>query len=205
MKSKIVKREEAEIRQENYNLLTPQQKLRKLDQKFGKDQGAQKERTQLLKIIDGSPEKRKRQEIKPYSDFEKTAKVLDWKRLGKQRVEAKQILDTISALKQNNLYIITKTGKRRKRGWTTHPAVLMWVRYEDCLRMYHNIIICEWIDRGYNNNMKFESISRSIIRPYWLGDGRFHASHRSNLLRKNYEWYSQFGWTEPNNLEYIWP
>lgn len=33
----------------------------------------------------------------------------------------------------------------------------------------------------------------------------FHASHRSNLLRKDPVWYSQFNWTEPNNLPYVWP
>lgn len=27
---------------------------------------------------------------------------------------------------------------------------------------------------------------------------------RSNLLRKDYEYYKQFGWTEPINLPYIW-
>jgi len=31
-----------------------------------------------------------------------------------------------------------------------------------------------------------------------------HASHRSNLLRKNFEFYSKFGWKEPDNLPYIW-
>jgi hypothetical protein len=41
--------------------------------------------------------------------------------------------------------------------------------------------------------------------PPWLGDEAFHASHRSNLLRKNPEWYGQFGWTEPDDLPYVWP
>ena len=41
--------------------------------------------------------------------------------------------------------------------------------------------------------------------PKWLGNKKFHASHRSNLLRKDREWYSQFGWTEPDDLPYIWP
>jgi geranylgeranyl diphosphate synthase type I len=39
----------------------------------------------------------------------------------------------------------------------------------------------------------------------WLGDKKFHASHRSNLLRKDSKYYSQFKWSEPNNLEYVWP
>lgn len=32
-----------------------------------------------------------------------------------------------------------------------------------------------------------------------------HASHRSNLLRKEPEHYTQFGWTEPPDLAYVWP
>lgn len=32
-----------------------------------------------------------------------------------------------------------------------------------------------------------------------------HASHRSNLLRKEPEYYTQFGWTEPPDLPYVWP
>ena len=32
-----------------------------------------------------------------------------------------------------------------------------------------------------------------------------HASHRSNLLRKDPEHYMQFGWTEPPDLPYVWP
>ena len=41
--------------------------------------------------------------------------------------------------------------------------------------------------------------------PYWFGNEKINASHRSNLLRKNPEFYGKYGWTEPDNLEYIWP
>ena len=41
--------------------------------------------------------------------------------------------------------------------------------------------------------------------PSWLGDLDFHASHRSNLLRKDPEWYGQFGWNDPHDLPYVWP
>lgn len=44
-----------------------------------------------------------------------------------------------------------------------------------------------------------------VLMPTWLGDPAFHASHRSNLLRKDFLHYAQFGWTEPPNLEYVWP
>ena len=51
--------------------------------------------------------------------------------------------------------------------------------------------------------MKFKN--QKTIDPPWLGNEKFHAAHRSNLLRKNPVWYDKFGWREPNNLPYVWP
>jgi hypothetical protein len=53
--------------------------------------------------------------------------------------------------------------------------------------------------------MKTYEIPEDVTLPHWLGREDFHASHRSNLIRKDPIWYGQFGWTEPNNIEYIWP
>lgn len=126
----------------------------------------------------------------PYPSFIKSAECLDYRRLGKQRVEAKQILDTL------------KYGSR----WKNHPAVKMWEGYEEALALYHDIIISEWIRRGYNNNMQYNwGYSIQTIMPHWFGNYDFHASHRSNLLRKNYEFYSKYGWKEPDTLDYVWP
>lgn len=47
MRSKSNKKEEAIIRQQEYNKLTIDQKRAKLDEKFGKGLGAKKERTKL--------------------------------------------------------------------------------------------------------------------------------------------------------------
>ena len=141
----------------------------------------------------------------PYYDFYKVSQCLDYRRLNKQRVEAKQILNCLNAIKTNDLFIIDKNGKRRKRGWLNHPAVLMWKGFEDTLKLYHNIMIQEWIKRGYNNTMPLLQGKTKFQLPKWLGDKNLHASHRSNLLRKDYNFYSKFGWHEPSNMEYIWP
>lgn len=53
----------------------------------------------------------------PHEDFEKSAQSLDYRRLGKQRVEAMQIYNCL--LKPTR--------------WKNHPAVLMWSGYEDAL------------------------------------------------------------------------
>ena len=45
---------------------------------------------------------------------------------------------------------------------------------------------------------------RNFDMPDWIGDERIHKSHRSNLLRKDGEFYKQYGWTEPTDIEYHW-
>jgi len=126
----------------------------------------------------------------PYPSFEKSAKALDYKRLGKQRLEAKQILN---ALMPNS------TSR-----WRNHPAVKMWKGYEKALKLYYNEMVKEWIRRGYKNSMSLYEVS-DVILPHWLGNSEFHSSHRSNLLRKNYDFYCQYGWIENLSKPYIWP
>lgn len=125
----------------------------------------------------------------PYASFVDTVQCLDWRRLGKQRVEARQILNTLRGL---------------TNGWSNHPAVKMWKGYEPALATYMNCCINEWCRRGYNNNMLLEPV-KDYILPDWIGWDDFHASHRSNLLRKDLIYYGRFGWSESNNLPYIWP
>jgi len=134
----------------------------------------------------------------PYSDFNLTTKCLDYKRLGKQRVEAYQIAACLLGWK-------TKSGKSYS-GWKNHPACKMWKGYELALLHYMNVCIQEWVARGYKNNMEIADwiYLKEIIMPPWLGDERMHSSHRSNLLRKNFEFYSKFGWKEEIDIPYVW-
>lgn len=136
----------------------------------------------------------------PYPDFQQSVACLDQKRLGKQRVEAHQILSVLDCKQK----CITRKPDGRKIGWLNHPAVLMWVGYEMALQMYANACVKEWINQGHNNNYLFFPVLEAPMPP-WFGDPTFHASHRSNLLRKNLKHYSQFGWSEPDDLPYVWP
>ena len=52
-KEKDRKREEAKVRQAEHDKLTPQQKIDKLDKRFGKGLGAKKERVKLSKLLEG--------------------------------------------------------------------------------------------------------------------------------------------------------
>jgi hypothetical protein len=131
----------------------------------------------------------------PYADFSKSAQCLDYRRLGKQRVEAWQIY---LALTQKNY------------GWKNHPIVKMWKGYELALLWYGLFICIEWKLRGYKDTMleRFDNElwkkRDMIIYPKWLGNKKFHSAMRSNLLRKDKKYYSQFGWKEKNNLPYYW-
>ena len=128
----------------------------------------------------------------PYPNIEKSLKVLDNQRLGKQRVEAYQILNIL-------------TGRTKTKGWRNHPAVKMWKGHVNALKLYFNKSVEEWVSRGYKNNMKLERIRGRIVFPKWFENRKFHSSHRSNLLRKDKKHYGKFGWKEPNNLDYVWP
>lgn len=128
----------------------------------------------------------------PYPDFEASAAALDSRRLGKQRVEAHQILRILR-------------GEYAGRGWRHHPAVAMWRGYEDALGVYMNAMITEWMRRGYKNTMALYPVPSSPEMPPWLGDAGLHAAYRSNLLRKAPDFYCQYGWTEPPDLPYVWP
>ncbi len=123
----------------------------------------------------------------PYRNFSKSAKTLDYRRLGKQRVEAKQILNAI----------------RNGGGWRHHPIVRLWTNYTDALCEYYDCMVIEWRHRGYVNTMPLIDLAPSIVYPPWLTDD-FIRAHRSNLLRKDPVYYGQFGWDVPSDLPYIW-
>lgn len=128
----------------------------------------------------------------PFEDFAKSAKVLDNKRLGKQRVEAWQILNTL-------------TGK--SAGWANHPATKMWQYKEWYLADYGVQICLEWVDRGFNDTLLERFISArhnlkySTATPWWLGFKPLHISHQSNLVRKDPEHYK---FKVKATLPYIW-
>jgi pyrimidine dimer DNA glycosylase len=130
----------------------------------------------------------------PLPDFALSAGCLDDARLGKQRVEAFQIVRTLDG--------VTK-------GWRNHPAVRMWRGHEAALLEYGAQVCAEWVRRGNADTVgeKLGAHARTgpVELPPWFGDDAFHASHRSNLIRKDPAWYRSFGWTEPDDLPYVWP
>ena len=127
----------------------------------------------------------------PYPDFTRSAQVLDYRRLGKQRVEAWQILQALLGL---------------TKGWVNHPASQLWRGHEKALCEYGIAICDEWISRGYKDTLrpKFIALHADLPAtglPEWWGDQAIHRSHQSNLKRKDSDHYS-FDITD--DLPYVW-
>jgi hypothetical protein len=132
----------------------------------------------------------------PYLDFKRSLESLDNKRLGKQRVEAYQIISAITGRPKKN-------GQPYK-GWLNHPCSVMWRNYVNALKQYYNDCIDVWKSRGFKNTMEYETIEGEFILPHWLGCEEFHSSHRANLLRKDFDYYSKHRWTENSEDPYVW-
>lgn len=131
----------------------------------------------------------------PYPDFAESARVLDRQRLGKQRVECKQILMALT---------------NPVAGWKHHPATKMWRGYESSLCDYASAVCIEWLTRGYQDSLlEYFRVARAHLPehgdPHWLGEAQLHTSHRSNLLRKMPEHYRQFWPSDPDDIPYWWP
>lgn len=144
----------------------------------------------------------------PHPDFRASARTLDVRRLGKQRVEAIQVLRGL---------IVPGYG------WRNHPAVRMWAGYEEALVRYGLEVCALWSGRGYRDTCAATLVTdlaafrpgpppRSQTRlrkagelPPWLGDPAFHRSHQSALLRKDPTTYAPLFPGVPDDLPYIWP
>ena len=159
----------------------------------------------------------------PYPHVIQSLEVLDDKRLGKQRVEAYQILLAIYNLGP----VYDDSGrntigfKPRESRWSNHPAVRMW-RDFDCGLTAYALASCKiWTEREFRDSLhstisrlhaevhgddhRCNPMSRDIY-PDWWGNEDLHRSHRSNLLRKFPEHYAPiFEDDLPDNLEYVWP
>lgn len=130
----------------------------------------------------------------PHASFARSAWSLDNRRLGKQRVEAWQVLRAITD---------------PDYGWQHHPAVNMWRGHEDALALYGETITYTWILRGFKDSLLDNFTSRRVddepTLPSWIGDPEFHRSHQSNLIRKMPDHYGPQFPDVPDDLPYVWP
>jgi len=126
----------------------------------------------------------------PYNDVQKCVSALDPKRLGNQ-------------IYRECLTII-------RGGWPNHPCSKIWANHKHALSQYALAGLDELKKRGrfYPHHIdtfqKYLESSPDTGFPSVWGFEPFHVAHRSNLLRKNFEWYSKFNWKESTDLNYIW-
>lgn len=136
----------------------------------------------------------------PYPSFARSVRVLDRARMGKQRVEALQVLRAITV---------------PDYGWRHHPAAKMWRGYVPALTKYALASADAWIELGHPDTVRpqvlafapeVESLDQDELDlPPWLGEAAFHRSHQSNLVRKDPDFYAALFPGVPDDLPYVWP
>ena len=137
----------------------------------------------------------------PFDDAVACAKALDYRRLGKQRVEAYQIW---LALTGRGKFLPDGTEGPPTKGWINHPATQMWKGHTCFLAVYCNAMIDEWIAQGYKNNMQKLPHCSNPRPPWWWGWRPIHMSHRASLNRKKPDYY-RFDVGDYKNWGYTWP
>jgi hypothetical protein len=130
----------------------------------------------------------------PFPSFTASARALDNRRLGKQRVECLQIL---------------KALHDPDYGWQNHPAVKMWKYHEQSLVDYSRAVCIEWIKRGFKDTCldKIAAFHEARVvthKPVWITED-FCRSHQSNLKRKDPAHYGPLFPDVPDDLPYVWP
>jgi hypothetical protein len=128
--------------------------------------------------------------------FSLSASRLDWRRLGKQRLEVAQMMRAL-------------TGGMR--GWASHPAVLAWTGHERAMAEFGLACHWEWISRGYQDTTmgRLADCTATLPdtgRPWWIGDPTYLAHVRAVLVAKDPGWYGQW-WpgVEPLDGAQWWP
>ncbi|HYI32151.1 MAG TPA: MSMEG_6728 family protein [Glaciibacter sp.] len=136
----------------------------------------------------------------PYPSFVESARVLDRARLGKQRVEALQVLRAVTI---------------PTYGWRNHPVAKMWRGYIPALTKYALEVTDVWIEQGHADTVRPQVLlfapevdllpQDALELPPWIHNEAFHLSHQSNLVRKDPEFYGPIFPGVPPDLPYLWP
>lgn len=143
--------------------------------------------------------------------FHRSMSDLDDKRMINQFEEALHILRVHAGLTE---------------GYKNHPAVKMWRGHEHALSIYMHSCTAERVNRfgrRWNKDrpgavdpwirmdeperaLKQQGRWGSFAYPPWWDELWVYMSHRSNLLRKDPEFYGAVGWSPvPELMPYLWP
>lgn len=148
----------------------------------------------------------------PQTAIVQTFEMLDQQRLGKQRVEAYQIL--LSYEEQ------TKKQPLKYQGWNGLPAVRMWAGHLPALCVYGIINCMVWRRHGHSDSLLAEFQKRrrvylandpdAVQWPWWFGHCSMVRTHQTKLYHKNSpKWVDYHQRTAPKHhvmkLPYLWP
>jgi hypothetical protein len=164
-------------------------------------------------------------------NFAESARLLDYRRLGKERIEAFQVWQILKELEELNPERLDRRASwevrkewlekaiRQKvdptprwKGNARHPIVLMWTGYRNAVAHYYNCHLKEWEARGYKNiKMKPITDYEEVEPPDWIEDVRLLETHRAALLQKeltrkekpHYQLLELFT-KAPEFIDYIW-
>jgi len=132
----------------------------------------------------------------PFGSAEESVSSLDNARLGKQRLEAKQIILNIEAAERGE-----------KRGFTSHPASRAYEGHLNYLKYYYNLTLEEWARRGMKNTMAPFEVESPVEVPWFAECVPRMMADRAALIRKYPAWYLPiFGPVDPLYMElgYLW-
>jgi len=167
-----------------------------------------------------------------HPDYTINSRLLDFRRLNKQITEATQIYKTCMRIKP---YILNPTNiwdyynqakiivATYKIPWGNHPAVIMWLGFENSLCDYIAACYHEWTTNRRRKNgtcCKYKNKppvpTGPSIKPWWIYNTRIILSHRIALWNKELDrnepkWYTKIKlFIDARNqvkddLPYIWP
>jgi len=119
--------------------------------------------------------------------FESSARALDSKRLNKQSLEGRQMLNALAG---------------NQKGFVNHPATKMWKGYEGSLVTYLYEVGKEAVNRGIKTEANWQAICdiasdndwsmNKVVPPWWSdhwASNRIITTHRASLYAKDPEHY----------------
>lgn len=111
----------------------------------------------------------------PYKSIIESVRCLDYRRLGKQRIEIKYMLEMLYGM----------------WAYRKHPVVEMWEDYYVFLEIIYSASVREWISRGHTNTLpiELEFVTGPVVLPPWLED--YTYQYKGLLLYKDYDYYSK--------------
>lgn len=125
--------------------------------------------------------------VPSWEGYRECARKLDGRRLVKQVAECAQLLRQLDVFPHG--------------GWSNHPAVRMWVGFDDSLFTYMDAMHDECLYRSYNPHAEYDRVCSEMgwleltdVKPPWWGCRIVHQSHAVALELKALDIKPSYWW-----------